>query len=159
MPYIIDGNNLIGTSPDITIEDSDGREKIILLAEKFQNRKKNNVILVFDGEPKDAAYENIVNYKFKVIYPRYGMSADEVIKNILNEYNNFKNVILISSDRELKTFAKKKGAKTINSIEFYYELKRTYKIANKVEKNKKKIDIEVSSNEIDHWMKVFSNPE
>ncbi len=159
MPYIIDGNNLIGSSPDIAIEDSDGREKIILLSEKFQNRKKNNVILVFDGEPKESAYENIVNNKFKILYPRFGMSADELIKNILKEYNDFKDVILISSDRELKTFAKKKGAKTINSIEFYYELKRTYKIANKVEKNTKKIDVEVSNNEIDHWMRVFSKSE
>jgi len=157
MPYIIDGNNLIGSSPDIKIEDIDGREKIIALAEKFQGRKKNNVLLVFDGEPKNAAYENAINNKFKVIYPRFGMSADEVIKNILDEYNNFKDVILISSDRDLKTFAKKKGAKTINSIEFYYELKRSYKIANKVEKNNKKIDIEVSTNEVDHWMKVFSD--
>ena len=139
MPYIIDGNNLIGTSPDIAIEDIDGREKITVLVEKFQNRKNNNVILVFDGEPKNAAYENTINGKFKVLYPRYGMSADDVIKNMLEEYTNFKDVILISSDRELKTFAKKKGAKTINSIEFYYELKRTYKIANKVEKNRKKI--------------------
>ena len=34
-----------------------------------------------------------------------------------------------------------------------------YKITNKVEKNKKQIDIEVSSNEVDHWMKVFSDSE
>jgi predicted RNA-binding protein with PIN domain len=159
MPYIIDGNNVIGSSPDIGVDDSQGREKLILLVEKFQSRKNNNVILVFDGEPKDAAYENKISNKFKVIYPRYGMSADTVIKNILDEYNNFKDVILISSDRELKTFSKKKGVKTINSIEFYYELKRTYKIHNKVEKNKKQIDVEVSSNEVDHWMKVFSSQE
>jgi len=85
MPYIIDGNNLIGSSPDIAIEDIDGREKITLLAEKFQNRKKNNVILVFDGEPKASAYENSVNNKFKILYPRFGMSADELIKKILEE--------------------------------------------------------------------------
>jgi predicted RNA-binding protein with PIN domain len=159
MPYIIDGNNLIGSSPDIGIDDPQGREKLIVLVEKYQNRKKNNIILVFDGEPKDSAYETKVNNKLKVVYPRYGESADITIKNILDDYNNFKDVVLITSDRELKTFAKKKGAKTVNSIEFYYELKRVYKLHNKVEKNKKKIDIEVSSNEVDHWMKIFSNPE
>lgn len=159
MPYIIDGNNLIGCSPDIGIEDSGGREKIVLLVEKFQKRKNNNVLLVFDGEPKEGGYETKRGNKFKVIYPRYGKTADEVIKGILDEYNNYKDVILISSDRELKTYAKKKGAKTINSIEFYFELKRSYKIYNKTENNTKQINVEVSSNEVDHWMKIFSNPE
>jgi len=159
MPYIIDGNNLIGSSPDIGIDDLQGREKLMALVEKFQNRKKNNIILVFDGEPKDSAYETKVNNKLRILYPRYGDTADTVIKNILDDYNNFKDVVLISSDRELKTFAKKKGAKTINSIEFYFELKRVYKIHNKVEKNKKKIDVEVSRNEVDHWMKIFSSSE
>lgn len=156
MPYIIDGNNLIGSSPDISLDDKDSREKIIYVLKKYQEVKNNNIIVVFDGEPDITLNRESLKNKFTIRYPKYGNSADDEIKKIMNKYSNFKDVILVSSDRELKSFAKKKGARTINSIEFYFELKRVYHINGKKEKLKKRINIEISEKEVDSWMKIFA---
>jgi predicted RNA-binding protein with PIN domain len=155
MPCIIDGNNLIGSIPDITLDDPKARRKVIEIVRKYQENKKNAVIIVFDGEPDGNFHRQPLNEKFTVIYPRYGDSADDEIKRILNRYTYFKDVTLVTSDRELKTFAKKKGARTINSIEFHYELRRKYRAQGIKENNQKRIDARLSDNEIDQWMKIF----
>jgi predicted RNA-binding protein with PIN domain len=155
MPYIIDGNNLIGSSPDISLDDKDSRKKIIYILKKYQGVKNNNIIVVFDGEPDGTLNRESLKNKFTIVYPKYGDSADDEIKKIIDNYTNLKDVILVSSDRELKTCAKKKGARTINSIEFYFELKRVYHVNGKKEKLKKRINIKISEKEVDSWMKIF----
>jgi predicted RNA-binding protein with PIN domain len=155
MPYIIDGNNVIGSSPDISLEDSDSRGKLLGLVRKFQRRKKSKVIVVFDGEPEDFSHEKNPTEKISIKYPGFGNSADDVIKQILNGYNYFRDVTVVTSDRELKDVARKKGAKIVNSIEFYYELKRSYRASGEIEQKQKRIDTKLSEGEIDHWLKIF----
>lgn len=155
MPYIIDGDNVIGSSPDISLEDPKARPKLIHIIKKFQENKKNNVIIVFDGEPENGVQREDICEKFCVRYSLAGHSADDEIKRVLDGFNYFKDVIVVTSDRELKTFAKKKGAKVINSIEFFFELKRVSHIHGKKEESKKRIDAELSDSEVEQWMKIF----
>lgn len=155
MPYIIDGNNLIGCSPDISLEDKEAREKLLHIVRNFQENRNNNVILFFDGEPANGLHREEVNQKFSIRYPRFGGSADEEIRELLESYHDYRDVILVSSDRELKTIAKKKGAKIVNSIEFYFRLKQAYRVDERQEEKKKRIDAQLSDNEVDHWMKIF----
>jgi predicted RNA-binding protein with PIN domain len=96
-----------------------------------------------------------ISEKFCIRYPLPGSSADDEIKQILNGFQYFKDVIVVTSDRDLRTFAKKKGAKIINSIEFYFELKRVSRIHGKKEETKKRIDTQLSDTEVEQWMKIF----
>ena len=155
MPYIIDGNNLIGSSPDISLEDSNSRKEIVAIVKKFQKKKNSKIIVVFDGEPDTFSSEENPTEKIVIKYPPIGDSADDEIKRILDGYTYFRDVVLVTSDRELKDIAKKKGAKVINSIEFYYELKRVYRATGKIEMKQKRIDTELSDGEVDQWMKIF----
>lgn len=155
MPYIIDGNNLLGSAPDIAPDDPDARNKIILIVGKFQEDKNSNVIIVFDGAPHNGVRRQEISSKFTILYPHYGNSADDEIREILCSFNYFKDVVLVSSDRSLKDFAREKGAKTINSIEFYFELKRFTHKHGKKEAKQKRIDAKISDKEIDQWMKIF----
>ncbi len=155
MPYIIDGNNLIGSSPDISLEDNNSRTEIVAIVKKFQKKKNSKIIVVFDGEPDTLSGEENPTEKIVIKYPPLGDSADDEIKRILEGYTYFRDVILVTSDRELKDIAKKKGAKVINSIEFYYELKRVYRATGRIEMKQKRIDTELSDGEVDQWLKIF----
>lgn len=157
MPYIIDGNNLIGSSPDMSLEESGVRQKITHMVRKFQQNRNNKVIVVFDGEPEGTSHRQEMGPKFLVMYPRYGQSADDEIKHILDSYNDFRDVVLITSDRELKSYARKLGARTVNSIEFYFKLKREYRETGKREESQKRIDTRLSDQEVDQWMKIFND--
>jgi predicted RNA-binding protein with PIN domain len=155
MPYIIDGNNLMGSSSDISPEDPQARGKLVHFVRRFQENRNNNVIIVFDGAPENGVHREELSPKFSVRYPLSGSSADEEIKHILDGFNHFKDVVLVTSDRELKTYAREKGARTVNSIEFYYELKRVSRISGIKEEKKKRIDAGLSDHEVDQWMKIF----
>ncbi|HLP59698.1 MAG TPA: NYN domain-containing protein [Candidatus Deferrimicrobium sp.] len=155
MPYIIDGNNLLGSAPDIDGHDPEAKNKLIAIVARFQEDKNSNVIIVFDGAPHNGVRRQEVSPKFTVLYPHYGNTADDEIREILGGFNYCKDVILVSSDRNLKDFAKEKGAKTLNSIEFYFELKRFTHIRGKKEARQKRIDAKMSAKEIDQWMKIF----
>ena len=155
MPYIIDGDNLIGSSPDLSLSDPEARSKLIYIVKKFQEKRKNNVVIVFDGEPENGLQREDICAKFCVRYPQNGSSADDEIKRIMRGLNYFRDVTLVTSDRELKTYAKKKGARTVNSIEFYFELKRVSHISGKVEETQKRIETQLSDMEVDQWMKIF----
>ncbi len=155
MPYIIDGNNLIGSSPDISLDDAESRKKIVGLVKKFQLKKKNKIFIVFDGEPDEFIVENSSLDKLIVVFPKFGASADDEIKKILDSYDYFRDVVLVTSDRELKDIGRKKGARIVNSIEFYFELKRVYHASGKIEMKQKRIDTKLSEGEVDQWMKIF----
>lgn len=155
MPTIIDGNNLIGCSPDISLEDSNSRSEIVSILKKYQKNRKSKIIIVFDGEPDHFFQEGNPSEKIIIRFPDIGESADDEIKKILDGYTYFRDVVLVTSDRELKDLARKKGAKVINSIEFYYELKRVYRATGKIELKQKRIDAELSEGEVDQWLKIF----
>ena len=55
MPYIIDGNNLIGCSADISLQDPEARKKLMTLLKSFQETRKTKVTVFFDGEPDEIA--------------------------------------------------------------------------------------------------------
>jgi predicted RNA-binding protein with PIN domain len=126
MAYIIDGNNLIGSAPDFSLVDPESRGK------------------------------NPINAKLTVVYPRYGLTADDEIKRILDGYQQLKEIILVSTDRELKKYAKEKGARTINSIEFYFTLKKAFLSQGKKEETLKRVNTRVSQNEVEQWLKIFN---
>jgi predicted RNA-binding protein with PIN domain len=155
MPYIIDGNNLIGSCSGISLEDPQARPKLIHIIRRFQENRNNNIIIVFDGVPGNGVHREEVSPKLCVRYPLNGSSADEEIKQILEGFDCFKDVILVTSDRELREFAKKKGAKIINSIEFYFQLKRVSRISGMKEETEKRIDARLSDQEVDLWLKIF----
>jgi len=155
MPYIIDGNNLIGCAPDFSLSDPEARGKMISLVRKFQESKNTKVTLVFDGEPQGSELHNPINSKLLVIYPRYGLTADDEIKRILENYQHVKETVLVTTDRELKTFAKEKGVRTVNSIEFYYTLKKAFVSQGRKEETLKRVNNRVSQNEVEQWLKIF----
>jgi len=157
MPYVIDGNNLIGCAPDFSLGDPEARGKMVSLIRKFQESKNTKVTVVFDGEPQGSERLNPINSKLTVMYPRYGLSADDEIKRILENYQNVRDTILVTTDRELKSFAKDKGARTVNSIEFYFVLKKAFASQGKKEETMKRVNTRVSKNEVEQWLKIFNS--
>lgn len=157
MPTIIDGNNLIGSSPDISLNDPFAREKMLHLIKSYQKNRNTNLVIVFDGKPDSYYYGKSAGEKLSVVYPGFGVSADEEIKKILDGYTDYKTVTLVSSDRELKEYARRMGVKTINSIEFYFELKKVYRIIGNKEEKLKRIHGTISKQEVEKWMKIFDD--
>ncbi len=119
MGYLVDGNNVLGhLFPD---EPRDRRSRYLLVSRLmvFQKVKKQRLELVFDGPPdQDLAGIHSRQKKFFVRFPATGQKADDVIKDVIGRQKDFRHFFLVTSDRELRDFARARGAKTLSVREF-----------------------------------------
>lgn len=88
----------------------------IIKTKRLCGSPRNEIIVVFDGfinEPQLGEYRN----EMRVIFS-YDETADDKIKQIIEQAKNKKNIIVVSDDREIADFAKIYGAKPLSGNEF-----------------------------------------
>lgn len=145
--YIIDGNNLIGKIKLLyNLQKKDkqaSREKLAHLVDRYFANKKIEVILNFDG----FANQKINTSKIKLVYSDK-ISADEKIKKQIETETNKRNIIVISSDNNVREFAKVCGCEVILSEDFGKEITKSQNVDDE-ESRIKAID------DIDTFKKMF----
>lgn len=157
MAYLIDGNNFLGFSYPLHFKDPGTKNKLIRKLLIFQKATRAKIILVFDGAPPpDFLKEKNVKKKFQIIYPAYGQNADTVIKEIIDGQKDMKKFFVVSSDREIKNFARLKGAKALSSKEFNVKLKQILKENQKAMELEKNMTLPTSL-EVSLWLDVFKD--
>jgi len=155
MPYLIDGNNLIGHIPFLELSDPKSKHRLVVQLLIFQAAKKTKIILVFDGPPDPDLYgEKFRSKEFSVIWPDREESADTVIKQCIEKQTDLRHFYVVSSDREIKTFARVNRAQVLDCGEFHKLLKTALK-EYKETKAMNKEDIILSPLEVDHWLAIF----
>lgn len=104
MFLLIDGYNLIkSSSSQIFVSDS-LRKYYVNQLNIYCKKKNHKAILVFDGGTFAYPSKEIIDL-VTIIFSGYKSTADQVIKNYISE-NKGKDLILITSDRDLQKFAK-----------------------------------------------------
>lgn len=155
MPYLIDGNNLIGYLPTLEIKAPESRYELISRLLIFQKVKNTRVIVVFDGAPDpNISEEDFEGMSFYVFYPDMGQNADEIIKKIISKETDLRRFFVVSSDREIQFYAKSKGAQSLNCQEFNKQLKRALKKYKKTMEWEKNVELP-SPLEVKFWSKLF----
>lgn len=132
MIIIIDAYNLLKTVLHTQFVQDAQRTKFLQLFEKYaQRRNSNEVILVFDGG--QDPYEVEENYKYLTLfYSGFMQSADDIIKKKLTTYKAF-DILLVTSDRELRNYAKQYQIESLGSMEFYRILQEVMKVQDQKE--------------------------
>jgi predicted RNA-binding protein with PIN domain len=155
MAYLIDGNNFIGHTSPYEIRDPRSKYSLIAKLLIFNKIEKTKMIVVFDGPPDPE----ITDQKFPdnaliIHYPDRGHNADGVIKEIISKRARERRFYVVSSDREIKDYAKTRGIKPLSCEEFNKQLKA----ALKEYKDLKEMDKETRSPsplEISQWIDIF----
>lgn len=121
MRVIVDGYNLIRSSPYLSqIERQDlqaGRRELLRRLGEYQRRKGHQILVVFDAG--ESAYSSRRHERIEgisVTFSRRGETADEVIKGLASAGRE--GVVIVTSDRELATFAERHGSFAIAADEF-----------------------------------------
>jgi predicted RNA-binding protein with PIN domain len=147
--YVIDGNNLIGKIRSLSKlqkKDKQGvREQVVFLVQQYFYGKKVNVTLHLDGH--SALPINF--YNGKIIYSG-SKTADEKIKEQIEHTKNRKNTVVITSDNNLKEFARVCGCEVLSSEKFG-ELLTQKKIFSE---EKPSMD---SKNDIEEYKRLFGS--
>ena len=155
MPYLIDGNNLLGHIAPSSVKDSRAKHDLVLKLRTFQRLKRTKIILVFDGYPDpNLPLKTYREKKFLVLFPPPDQNADQVIKDIILKQTDLRRFFVVSSDREIKNFAQANKAKTLNCEDFSRQLGKTLKEAKKAQEEEKKVS-SPSPLEVDQWLEIF----
>lgn len=116
--YLIDGYNVIHQMPLLDhCKLEEQRLGLIQFIEQIrpQGSMKNKVTVVFDGQ--GGMLKTPLSQWVETIYSVNG-SADEKIKDIVEQSVNAKNIVVVSDDRGIQIAVRKVGAKILVVKEF-----------------------------------------
>ncbi|PIE80118.1 MAG: hypothetical protein CSA11_09405 [Chloroflexi bacterium] len=119
MHYIIDGHNLIGSMPDISLKDPNDEVKLVLRIKSWlAESKKRQVTLFFDSGSQGAPVNRLSSRHLKVIFAPVGKTADSLIIRHLHKLKNPRTYTLVTSDQEIVRAAKSLRIAAMLSEEF-----------------------------------------
>jgi len=155
MPYLFDGNNLLGSWGGPRLHDDRRPEVVRRVAEFCRLKGGVKATIVFDGHPLrgDMAQQQIGNIALRV--PPEGVDADTVIRELIDRAPRPSELIVVSSDKELFSYARTMGASTLRAHEWNALERQLLGQKEKVagaEKPEREDDLE-------GWMKKFGASE
>jgi len=132
MHIIIDGYNVLKQALHSgEISDMQRRAFINSLG-KYGAKKNHRITIVFDGGP-DAWPTQEKDHGITVIYAGIKQSADDLIKRAMKERQH--NILVVTSDNEIKTAAARQDIVTMNAQDFYALLKQEMRPIHEPKKN------------------------
>jgi predicted RNA-binding protein with PIN domain len=117
MPYLIDGNNLLGSWGGPRAGD-DRRAEVVRRVARFCRARNVRATLVFDGHPlrADMAAQEMGPLSLRV--PPPGQDADSVIREIVERSPRPNEIIVVTSDKALYSYLKTLGAEVLRAHEW-----------------------------------------
>ena len=117
MPYLIDGNNLLG-SWGPRQGHADGRLEVVRRVSDFCRDHGCRATIVFDGRPlRDDRPEQQLG-PVTVRFPAQGEDADTVIRRMIAAAASPAEWIVVSSDKPVYSYARTRGAGVLRAHEW-----------------------------------------
>ena len=159
MPYLIDGNNLLGSWGGPAVP-GDGRIEVMRRVAAFCRAKGARAVLVFDGAPFRSELGDQDLGRVSLRFAREGGDADSVIREIVDSAQRPGEIVVVTSDRALYSYVRTRGASVLRAHEWNALLRAAGEgparpgpqrgaPASKSEKPERETDIE-------GWLKRFS---
>ena len=160
MAYLIDGHNLIGQLPDISLKDPNDEAKLVQKLIGFAARQQKRIVVVFDsGLP--GGKSRLSTGQVEVIFASSATNADNVMKERIKRARDPGQWLVVSNDREVLAAARVRRMKTLTSAEFAPQLRSDQappKAKRKPDKDEGTAsDVYVSPAEVEDWLKIFKD--
>src|SRR5688572_1815069 len=117
MPYLVDGNNLLGSWGGPQGGD-DGRHEVVRRVAAFCRARGARATIVFDGHPLRADVEAQTLGPVSLRVPSQGSDADSVIRDIVDRAERPADYIVVTSVKPLYSYVKTRGASVLRAHEW-----------------------------------------
>ena len=131
---LIDGYNLIAKMEGISGNLEPQRERFIRRLSEYRAQKGHSITVVFDGEKGGwitESHERTLG--INITFSRLGEKADDIIKRMVKEHDE--EYTVITSDKEVASFAESSGHTSIPSEEFIPKLRLDSRIGPEIDKD------------------------
>lgn len=117
VPYVIDGNNLLGSWGGPAKGD-DRRHEVARRVAAVCRVRGAQAILVFDGAPlrADVPAQELGVVSLRV--PRPGEDADTLIRSLVDGAASPEDLVVVTSDKALYSYARTRGARVLRAHEW-----------------------------------------
>lgn len=153
MPYLIDGHNLIGQLPDISLDDPNDEALLVQKLTGYAARTGQRMTVYFDGGLPGGA-SRMSTRMVRVEFASAPGIADRMIINRIAKIRDPGNWTVVSSDRAVLHVARQTGMRTLRSSDFARELNAPP--ARPTVEAEKPPDRPLSPDEIEEWLRLFS---
>lgn len=148
MPYLIDGHNLIGQTPGLSLSDPDDEQKLIALLRAFLVRTNKKGTVIFDNKGLPGGAGKWSNNVLEVRFAPLPKKADDLIRERLEREKNPRGLVVVSADHEVMLAARRAGAAVKKSSDFAQELLAPPKVLHKKETG-------LTAAEVEEWEQAF----
>ena len=152
MHLLVDGHNLIGQVPGLSLADADDEAQLVLLLRGYAARKRGRqVVVVFDrgvyGHP-----QRLDGYNVSCHFAKSPQDADTQLIRRLRALRRPREWTLVSSDRQVARVAEECGVRVLGAREFAAQLQAPTAPARPPPE---KPEARLSPAEIEEWLRIF----
>jgi len=148
MPYLIDGHNLIGRFPGLSLADPEDERKLLEALEIFARFSRRKAAVFFDRGQPGAGQQFLAGRMITAHFIPAPRPADDAILDFLRGRKDAHHYTVVSSDSELRARARRAGAKGISSEQFAREVLALIRPREKEKPSDEPKDIE-------EWLRLF----
>jgi predicted RNA-binding protein with PIN domain len=117
VPYLIDGNNLLGSWGGPAVR-GDGRQEVVRRVAAFCRAKGARATIVFDGAPFRPQLPGQTLGAVTIRFPGSGRDADSLIREIVDGAERPSELVVVSSDKPVYSYARTRGARALRAQEW-----------------------------------------
>jgi predicted RNA-binding protein with PIN domain len=155
MQYLIDGHNLIGQLPELSLDDPNDEAELVQRLNGFVARTKRKCVVVFDhGLP--GGKSRMSTRGVQAVFASQRSSADRVMIERIGKIPDPNGWVVVSSDQEVQAAGRRRKMGILTSNEFVELLKAP---------PEPDIDageatnVHLSAEEVDEWLRLFGSGE
>jgi len=148
MPLLVDGHNLIGRMPDMSLADADDEAELVRRLRRYCQRNRRRATVVFDRGLPGGVSPALSAPPVEVVFAAAGESADRVLMRRIRRARDPRGLLVVSSDRMVQEAARAQGARVIASEEFAAQL--VGRLAGQGEPDKP-----TTVGNVDEWLRAF----
>ncbi len=153
MPYLIDGHNLIGQMPGLSLEDPHDEAKLVMIVRQFCLRERRKATIIFDGG-LPGGRSSLSNSIVTVIFASdRHTTGDDLLLNRIRDERNPNGLILVTSDQRVANAARQRRITVKPSAEFARLLLKTNQKGKTAVGEKKE---GLQADEVAEWEALFS---
>ncbi len=150
---LIDGHNLIAQMPDLSLDDPDDEQKMVVVLRKYAAWRRAKVVVVFDSGIPGGRSNELSGGGVTAIFAGSHTIADRVLMERIRELKKPGEWVVVSSDREVQQAAARRHLIVWSSQDFIKRLARPTPTA----KTPTPDEQPVSTADVDEWLSIFGD--
>ena len=149
---LIDGHNLIGQTPSLSLAEPNDEQKLIVMLRQYAARKNARIVVAFDSGNPGGKSKELSGGNVTAIFAGSHTIADRILMERIRELKQPGDWVVVSSDREVQQAAQRRKMNVWSSAEF---AKKMGPPPQREAEPPMPKDSGLTKSEVDEWLRLF----